>query len=399
MAQVKFDLQVIPLAKERGMRFPIEVWSADPLTRKRAVISSELPLALDPGMYSFKMNHPDGQIYEATLNIKDDTTPQIVSFYHASTLPAVNALRSSLRTNSISRVLSSPNSTTLLEEMKVRLYHIEGWGKPTPQLKTAAEYFYHSEGILHLQIDHSKVNHLQCHRPNGKVYNLRLPTAPKLVKEIKVAFRPLEGGEIDIEAHIYNPVADNLVQYRNQGFNAEAESLAPEWVAENSEKLIDAKKSDPVAAVIGVLTLLKFNRVDVLEDLEKKDWLTNLSKLFTWLPDGTILRGEYYARQGDYVRAMEDFLTLETKGLPFFRSVLSYAVDRLHGYTHYSSTYFPPEQIDKARTLLKRLSKFSQYTESNRPFLIYTGKNPSQPEDKVVEKVMERYGWIQPVRK
>ncbi|MER9687917.1 MULTISPECIES: DNA/RNA non-specific endonuclease [unclassified Mesorhizobium] len=185
---------------------------------------------------------------------------------------------------------------------------------------------------------------------------------------------------ISIDVHLDSAAANSLLRYRAMGELRQVETSLGDGQTLTAHHLLSEKFEDPVAAVVGGYTLLRFNKLDRLPD----SWTKNLSNRFEWLPDGAVVRGEHLARLGRHDEALDAFLLLSGRGLPMFTEGLGYVMDRLDLYLRTLESSLSRDALQRARGLTALLRKFCEYSSNNRQLLSYTGVSPNRPGSEVV---------------
>ena len=205
--------------------------------------------------------------------------------------------------------------------------------------------------------------------------NLALPISPDVGCTLDLVRQPT--GPLAPEPHLPHVGADSTLRYYERGLLDQVRTTTS---AISFERLLQQKMADPIAAAVGAYMLLRLGELDRLHD-----WTRNLADWFPWLPDGLVLWGEHQARLGRHAEALAAFLQLPDRGLPIFSDGLSYAVDRLRLYSRFPISGQPPESAGQARDLLARLQLFADSVDFRKPILIFTGLDPSQPDDELLD--------------
>lgn len=207
------------------------------------------------------------------------------------------------------------------------------------------------------------VNVLVPMPPNGPAPSLALVASESDPSTYRISIR------------LSHPTADLLTRYLIRGMFQEAnESITSDSM--RAEHLLEEKSHDPVAAAVGAYTILKLGDIDQLAS-----WILHLRDRFEWLPDGAAICGEHFARLGSHQEALQSFLLLQSRGLPFFAEGLSYAIDRLRVYAKASkSNPFSDADVAACKNLLDHLKTFATFTDFNRALLNFTGADPASPE-------------------
>ena len=195
-----------------------------------------------------------------------------------------------------------------------------------------------------------------------------------------------------VSVNLANPQADILMHYYARNQLEQATSMttvdSPDLI---SEGLLAGKHADPIGASLGVYVLLRLGNIERLHD-----WTAYLTDWFDWLPDGPAIRGEHLARVGRHREALELFLKLPQRGLPFFSDGLSYAVDRLRLYVQVGRGKEGGElgDLGAAEEVLTRLHRYCNYANFRRPILSFTGLDPTAPDAAPFTGILRRYGGL-----
>jgi len=164
---------------------------------------------------------------------------------------------------------------------------------------------------------------MQLAVPGEVPLNVALPANGMTGSEscrLTVAVKPLTA----VVSLLDNPRIDAAARYINSGNLEQAGNLAAD-----AEKLLQAKKSDPIGAALGGYVLLRLHELPRLHT-----WADNLARWFPWLPDGPIIAGEAAALKGDHRGAIASFCEAAQRGLPVFADGFSMLVSRLREYNH-----------------------------------------------------------------
>jgi hypothetical protein len=106
-------------------------------------------------------------------------------------------------------------------------------------------------------------------------------------------------------------VTDALFAYARSG-RLDTARQATAALVQQAEELLDAKKLNPVNAILAAYTLQKVGGA------EHPDWLANLANWFPYLPDGALLYGWYLLRNGRAEEARGLFQTALARGIPMY---------------------------------------------------------------------------------
>jgi hypothetical protein len=251
--------------------------------------------------------------------------------------------------------------------------------------------FNYGDNLADFEIDGTnKIQFAQLLQPNAPALNMALPAFKKFSCKLVVVRQP--DGRFTFDAHLKNSAADMLLRYSQKGFQEQASLTAKalDKAFDNAldkalvaQRLLEYKVEDPIAASVGAYSLLRFGMLEYLHE-----WTENLRNWFKWLPDGSAIRGEHYARGGQHQKALQAFLELSERGLPLFSDGLSYAVDRLRVYTSLKEIFSDINQHEQARSLLETLQATAACTDFREPFTTFSGLVPHQPDNKLIEEVV-----------
>lgn len=220
-------------------------------------------------------------------------------------------------------------------------------------------------------------------QPGQRALNLALPRSRHYGCELVVT--PSVDGNYRVSVQLENLEADLLLRYREENLYDQLEALSRSRKVD-PEGLLQEKMDDPIGAAVGAYGILRFGEMERLHN-----WTENLKNWFNWLPDGAAIRGEHLARMGNNKEALTAFLLLKSRGLPFFSDGLNFAIDRLRLYKTNWSEYFgvnSPDLQGQAETLLSSLEKFEPFVDFGKAILTFTGLNPSEPDDRIIEDVV-----------
>jgi hypothetical protein len=95
-------------------------------------------------------------------------------------------------------------------------------------------------------------------------------------------------------------------------------------VSDQARDLFQDKYADPSAAALGALVLKKVNRLAPLED-----WLENLSRDFSWMPDGTILLAASLFERRENMPTALSMMLKASRQRPLFTESYSILLDLL----------------------------------------------------------------------
>jgi len=213
--------------------------------------------------------------------------------------------------------------------------------------------------------------------------NVMLPAYGQSDCQVAVLRRESEAEGVPItwtvEVYPQNRVAHALLRYRDRG-DLEQAAAAATSPAMDGENLLAGKARDPIGAVIGAYSLLRFGHLDRLHD-----WTGNLMRRFPELPDGAAIQGEHFARLGKHAQALDAFLALKDRGLPLFTDGLAFALQRLDLYlqaTTETEAVFSPELLRRAGALRHRFERWSPWVNFGGTTLSFTGFDPALPDAK-----------------
>jgi len=161
-------------------------------------------------------------------------------------------------------------------------------------------------------------------------------------------------GEMRAVPHPSNRWADHLLEFLRSAETAEAALLADPLIGPAAE-LVEGKKEDPIASVIGAYVLL---RTGHLEGLDK--WTDLLVRYRPWLPDTHVIHAEYLARRGQFDEAERELLQLPGDWTPIMVDGLHYAIERFP---------VPSDPASPAALRYRRLCQLAAAADRRQPAL------------------------------
>jgi hypothetical protein len=181
--------------------------------------------------------------------------------------------------------------------------------------------------------------------------------------------------ELAIDIVLPNHNADLLLRYAGNNLLQEIAQSA-DSVGVLGENLLAGKFEHPIGATVGAYVLLRFNQLDRLHG-----WTKNLCRSFRWLPDGVVILAEHLARVGEHQEALNTLMQLPERGLPFFTSGFSYAVNRLRQYCAVleNGKSKLTGDLTAVESLHAALERYAGLVDVTRPIFTFTGANPVRP--------------------
>ena len=276
-----------------------------------------------------------------------------------------------------SRVIATPSSRdeTTTNELSGE-YRVVSGNRLTRNPKDARVEWLHFGRSDKKEISGSSVlQTLQFSRPGEPTANIALPLEPG--GTCSAILRVRAPGHILPHILFADSLIELMLRFSGAGMISEVVKIA-ESHGILPEKLTDPKRQPPIRAVCAAYILLRTGQLDRLQD-----WTARLEQECEWMPDAAAIRGEHLARLGRHQEAMKSLLKLSSRGLPFFSSGLSYALDRLTQYQAFAASRSAESQsaassnqklrwTKKAATLLDRLRDVARRTDFSRPILTYT---------------------------
>lgn len=260
-------------------------------------------------------------------------------------------------------------------ETSLRLFKgnvLIGECRPDDQWEPRLDEKKSTDNLIELTVSGSEEGQiLQLLRSAEPPLNLVLPAGPH--DSCRVIFERMPDGRYACDVHLDNIEAELLLRYWEQGFWQSAAEVANS--PKVSARLLEEKRSDPVAAAVGAYALLRLGQLEHLND-----WSRNLMEWFSWLPDGITIRGEYLARLGEHKQALNTFCDLPKRGLPYFNDGISYVVDRLRLYQNMGTKRFDENELKCCAETLAMLQPFCDFTDFKKPLMIFTGLDPRHPD-------------------
>jgi len=255
-------------------------------------------------------------------------------------------------------VFVAATTANLLEQFVAQMDAIDDWVTDDGAGWTIRSPYLHEPSPCMLQV-------LVAGEPG---WNVALPPGA----EVQIG-RPSPSGGLVRGIRFDNPEADLLLAYRKHGRWRQAKETARHL---DAEELLRQKMMDPIGATIGAYALLRMSSLSRLHD-----WTRNLMNWFPALPDGLAIRGEHLARLGDHAEAVQCFLELPGRGLPFFTDGLMLLVQRLRLY---EETGAFPEHTNAIADLLDRLLPYFHLVDPEFPVLRFPGLLVSDPGEEVL---------------
>jgi hypothetical protein len=185
------------------------------------------------------------------------------------------------------------------------------------------------------------------------------------------------GSELALDTTLPNRNADLILRYIGNNLLQEASQTA-ESTNILAQDLLSEKFKYPIGATVGAYALLRLGDLDRLHD-----WTTKLYGSFSWLPDGVVILAEHLARLGEHERALAILLELPHRGLPFFSSGLTYALNRLRQYQRAVEQGKLAGEITRLNTLDTALCRYAGYIDVTRPILTFAGTDPLMPSHRL----------------
>jgi hypothetical protein len=182
--------------------------------------------------------------------------------------------------------------------------------------------------------------------------------------------------ELSIDIALPNRNADLLLRYAGNNLMREIAQSA-DSLGVLAQDLLSGKFEHPIGAAVGAYALLRGNQLERLHD-----WTTNLCRNLSWLPDGVVILAEHLARVGKHQEALDTLMELPKRGLPFFTSGFTYAVNRLRHYRPVLESKENPEltgDLAAVEKLYAALERYAGYVDVTRPILTFMGADPLRP--------------------
>jgi hypothetical protein len=212
--------------------------------------------------------------------------------------------------------------------------------------------------------------YIRLAQPGQPVWNYAVPLSPArdcLVRLMRA------GAEFTIDIRLPNSNADLLLRYVGNNLFQEVSQTA-ESRAILAQDLLGGKFEFPIGAAVGAYVLLRLGQLDRLQD-----WTKNLDKYFPWMPDGIVVFAEHLARVGEHQQALAKLLELPHRGLPFFSSGLTYAVNRLRVYRGALEKGKLTGDLASLDALSTAFERYAGFVDVTRPILTFMGADPRKP--------------------
>jgi hypothetical protein len=344
MSELGFDLH------SPGDEIAVDVYDADLLLIGRALSSERMEVG--PGTYFVVGRLPDGSELHSTVRVGESE-------------PAWAELAQPVTDteDGVELYLEAPqHSHRPWEEDAGELiaHQLDTKGEWQELHRWPASKLPYSFGYSSLEIDAFALRHA-----DGSRTWVRIPR--RAAEYLEVDLRKGHDGRTHIAANLAHRTARALLEYLDAGLLAEASLLAGS-PAVTAESLLHDKREDPVAAAAAAFALLRMGEIERLHT-----WTSNLSRWFTWLPDGLVAQAEHAARDGRHEEALELLRQLPKRGLPVLSTGLTYAVDRLRTYVRLNLG-----DVDLRRQL-DELARYALATDFAEPITTFHGDGPDSP--------------------
>jgi hypothetical protein len=270
-------------------------------------------------------------------------------------------------------------------------------------------HFSPSAGVYELWVRLHQPALLQLLQPFRRPVNVALPIAGQVGCRVLIksgaAVRPGSNLSVMLFGEASAESANMMLAYQETGrLDQAAAALGSGEVADSihdvgmvndaeiAELMLLGKLRNPMAAVIGAYVLLRLGELERLHE-----WTRNLMNWFPWLPDGLVIRAEHQARRGRHREALEHLLALPERGLPLFGDGLVHAANRLRLYrSHFAKSGDAAGKTEEIDQLLDRLQGYSTYVNFRKPVTTFTGLNPTQPDDRLLEGSPDDFAGLRP---
>jgi len=268
-------------------------------------------------------------------------------------------------------LLTSPPAAFALERIETTAPPPGTAGTPPAQPLDSWSVEFQGTGPTYVQL-------VQSERP---VWNYAVPLGPGercTIRLVRV------GAELAIDMTLPNSNADLLLRYVGNNLLQEASQTAesPTILAQD---LLSGKFEFPIGAAIGFYFLLRRGELERLHD-----WTTTLYHSSPWLPDGVVILAEHLARLGEHKKALATLVELPKRGLPFFSSGLTYALNRLRQYKRAVEKGDLAGDIKPLNALGAALGRYAGYIDVTRPKLTFMGTNPLRPSHRAGARSLPR---------
>lgn len=351
----------------------VEVHGTDSTLAGRGTLDGGVEL--EPGQeYYVSATLPDGSRVSTQTRV-DPTTTEIVLRQPAAAWADPSAIqRATADAPSSKKTASAPWRVTGFRGNLLK-------GKPTffsprPTELTAASAV--STGTIAAEVlaawsvefDHGKPSYIQLVQRDLPVWNYAVPLDEQAGCTIRL-IRTVSQFAIDI---IFpNSNVDLLLRYVGNNLLQEVSQTAESRTI-LAQDLVRGKCESPIGATVGAYALLRLGELDRLHDKTK-----NLYRRFFWLPDGIVILAEHLARVGDHGQALAVLLELPQRGLPFFTSGLTFAVNRLRQYRRAVEKGTLAGDITMLNSISMALERYAGLVDVTNPILSFMGADPLKP--------------------
>ncbi|HEY0625864.1 MAG TPA: hypothetical protein VGD10_03940 [Allosphingosinicella sp.] len=145
-------------------------------------------------------------------------------------------------------------------------------------------------------------------------------------RSISLCLKPSNNGVKLSFSSAISPATNTFLEFVNQGLLSESRVISTDLMVQEDSGL-RSPQSSLLRAVLGAYVLLRANQ---LEGLDR--WIQQLIELAPEMPDAYALQAEALARCGDHEGAVGALRRGLEKPCPWFRSGVSYSLERLRLY-------------------------------------------------------------------
>jgi hypothetical protein len=145
-------------------------------------------------------------------------------------------------------------------------------------------------------------------------------------RTIEMCWRSSPDGPMISFASQVSPDMNAILEFVNHGLLAESRAVSVDLIMQG-EAAMSRPETSLLQAVLGAYVLLRANRTEGLDQ-----WIDRLVAIAPGMPDAYALKAETCARLGRHQEAIDALRAGRGKGCPWFRSGLSYMLERLRLY-------------------------------------------------------------------
>lgn len=193
-------------------------------------------------------------------------------------------------------------------------------------------------------------------------------------RAVEVRWQSLPDGPMVTFASQVSPDMNAILDFVNHGLLAESRAVSVDLIMQG-ESAMSRPETSLLQAVLGAYVLLRANRTEGLNQ-----WIDRLIAIAPDMPDAYALKAETSARLGRHQEAIDALRLGRGKGCPWFRSGLSYTLERLRLYIDVhrekaNSFLLPEQDFDDFVTLKTKVEHCASHLHTGQVFTTFVRDN------------------------